>query len=60
VVTKYLNSLGRESLYSQIRAAAASGQPVDAAALQDGMDVAMMEFGGCLLYFLLLCFFFVL
>jgi zinc transporter 9 len=49
VVNKYLGSLGRDSLYGQIRTAACSttpgGSTVDDETLRNAMDLAMMEFG---------------
>jgi len=46
VVHRYLESLGRDSLYGQIRELACSPPGVkDSAALRDAMDMALMEFG---------------
>jgi zinc transporter 9 len=44
VVSKYLGSLGRNSLYNQIRTAACTTAPDDET-LRNAMDLAMMEFG---------------
>jgi zinc transporter 9 len=46
IMHKYLNSLGRESLYSQIRASACSlDSEMDPGVLSNAMDLAMMEVG---------------
>lgn len=45
MVRKYLASLGRDSLYGQIREAACSPPGVGADTLRDAMDASMMEFG---------------
>ena len=44
MVEKYLKTLGRDSIYSQIRATACSSD-VDSALLKDALDLAMMQFG---------------
>lgn len=44
-MNKYLGSLGRDSLYGQIREAACVSPGVPDATLRNAMDLAMMEFG---------------
>ena len=45
VVHKYLGSLGRESLYGQIRQTACESPDIRSDTIRDAMDMAMMEFG---------------
>ena len=45
IVNKYLGSLGRDSLYTQIRDAACTPSGVPDDTLRNAMDLAMMEFG---------------
>lgn len=45
MVQKYLAGLGRDNLYRQIRAAACEVPQADPQAMQDAIDLAMMDFG---------------